>query len=88
MRILVSGLTGLQMAPDVCYHPLQEVLLAVLLFCWTQNGQHSGRRVVLVAESPGRIRGMERVLRGEEQTGPSSLQKHPLGGAEQPEGPP
>lgn len=76
-----------QMASDVYYHPLQEVLLAVLCY-FAGLKMDSSRRVVLIAESPGRIRGTERVLRGEEQTGPSSLQKHPLGGAEQPEGPP
>lgn len=87
MRFLLLGLTRVQMASEVCYHPLQEVLLAV--FCYFAGPKtDSSRRAGPIAESPGRIRGMERVLRGEEQLGPSSLQKHPLGGAEQPQGPP
>ena len=32
MGFLLPGLTGLQMASDVSYHPLQEVHLAV--FCY------------------------------------------------------
>lgn len=46
----------------------------------------SSRRAGLIAESPGRVRGMERVPKGQEQLGPSSLQKHPLGGGEKPGG--
>lgn len=87
MGFLLPELTPLQMASDVCCHLLQEVLLAV--FCYfAGHKMDSSGRAGLVAESPGRIRGLERVLWGEEQPGPFSLPKHPLGGAEQPEGPP
>lgn len=85
MGFLLPELTRLQMASGVGYHPLQEVLLTVLCYCAGPQ-MDSSRRASLIAASLGRDRGMERVLRGEEQASPSSLPKHPLGGAEQPGG--
>lgn len=75
----------LQTASGVGYHPLQEVLLTVLCY-FAGPKMDSSRRAGLIAASPGRVKGTERVLRGELQPGPSSLQMHPLGGAEQPGG--
>lgn len=85
MGFLLPELTRLQMVSGVGYHPLQEVLLAVLSYSAGPK-MDSSRRAGLIAVSPGRVRGTERVLRGELQPGPSSLQMHPLGGAEQPGG--
>lgn len=82
---LLPGLTQLQMLSGVCYHPLQEVLLAVLCY-FAGHKTDSSKRGCPNCRKPSDNHGNGKGARGEEKPRPSSLQKHPLRRVEQPGG--